>query len=303
MSRAEPRDIPASVRGRLLHISRESGRSFNEVLQDYAIERFLYRVYASPDADRFVLKGAAMLRVWGAHLSRPTRDIDFLGQLERSTDGVAEAVRRCLNFPVSEDGMVFNPDSVRAEEIMSEAQYTGVRCFVDALQWTARVRLHVDVGFGDAVTVGPVRRPYPQLLDFGEPMVIVYVPETAIAEKLHAMLSRGTFNSRMKDFYDVWALAGSREFDGATLATAVDATLRLRDMDSRGAGELFEALIRDPAKLEQWAAFCKKSQLSDAPSFNEAVSLVAAFVVPVLRARASGDEFVGCWQPGGLWRV
>jgi hypothetical protein len=72
------RDLPASVRQRLLNRSRETRRPFQELLAYYAMERFLYRLGQSSYADRFVLKGALMFTVWGARTSSPTKDIDLL---------------------------------------------------------------------------------------------------------------------------------------------------------------------------------------------------------------------------------
>ena len=82
MTRRSPKNIAASVRQRLLDKARETGRPFNEVLQYFAMERFLYRLSKSPYANNFVLKGALMLTVWEAPVTRPTLDIDLLGRID-----------------------------------------------------------------------------------------------------------------------------------------------------------------------------------------------------------------------------
>ena len=85
MSEDEIKNLPASIHQRLINKAEETNRTFNEVLQYYAIERFLYRLSRSPSADRFVLKGALMFTAWGVVGFRATRDIDLLGILSNFT--------------------------------------------------------------------------------------------------------------------------------------------------------------------------------------------------------------------------
>jgi predicted nucleotidyltransferase component of viral defense system len=93
MTKRQYKNIGASIRQRLLSKARETGRSFSELLQYFAMERFLYRLSKSSYADNFILKGALMLTVWKAPLTRPTMDIDFLGRIENSVETLVKVTR------------------------------------------------------------------------------------------------------------------------------------------------------------------------------------------------------------------
>ena len=214
-----------AVRRRLRQRSDELGIDFQQAIQSYATERFLYRLSRSSWAEQFVVKGAVMLRVWDAALARPTQDIDFLGRLENTPDAVRDAVLACLHADASDDGLRFANDVVQA---MLDDRYPGVRARIRGDFAGARFTLRLDVGIGDAVVPPPGWVDYPTLLDQPSPRILAYDPATAVAEKLEAAVSLGLVNSRMKDFYDLWMLAGTLLFDGQTLANAIAATLAAR---------------------------------------------------------------------------
>ena len=213
-----PKNMAASVHARLAEIGRRTGRPFQELLQYYAMERFLYRLSKSPHAASFVLKGALMLRVWDAPMARPTKDIDLLGRLEHSLENGSTVVREVCAVEVEPDGLAFRSATLRSERIREDADYEGVRIRFDGLLARARIAMQLDVGIGDVMVPGPVEIAYPTLLDFPAPRLKGYPRETAIAEKFEAMVKLGALNSRMKDFYDIWLLSRQFDFDGPTLA-------------------------------------------------------------------------------------
>jgi len=132
-----PKNIPASVRQRLLNRAKNDRRPFNELLQYYAMERFLYRLSQSVHADRFILKGALMLRVWRAPELRPTMDIDLLGRTSNEEADIVAQIRGILTVDVEADGLTFDPDSIRAERITEDADYEGIR-FGSWAHWALR---------------------------------------------------------------------------------------------------------------------------------------------------------------------
>ena len=209
------KNLPASVRQRLTNKARETDRPFQEVLQYFAMERFLYRLSRSRHADRFVLKGALMFTAWGAPASRPTKDIDLLARTDNAVEAVTAVMAEVCGQTVDADGLEFDVGSVAGEAIKEDADYPGVRVtFLVTLQ-NARVSMQIDVGFGDVVTPAATMTDYPVLLDFAAPHLLGYPRETVVAEKFEAMTKLGLLNSRMKDFYDLWLLARQFDFDGA----------------------------------------------------------------------------------------
>ncbi|PKQ29985.1 MAG: hypothetical protein CVT60_02550 [Actinobacteria bacterium HGW-Actinobacteria-10] len=190
MSQREIKNIPASVRARLLNEAKASRDSYDQVLQYFAIERFLYRLAQTEWADRLIVKGAIMLRAWGTPLGRPTRDIDFLGNIDNSPEAVERAVRECLAVEYPDDGLVFD-QNVETGEINVMDRYPGVRVVVRGNLDGGTFKLQLDIGIGDAVVPDPEWVEYPTLLDLEAPRVFAYQPVTALAEKFETVVSRG----------------------------------------------------------------------------------------------------------------
>ena len=296
-----PRNVPASVRQRLLNRARSDQRPFNELLQYFAMERFLYRLSQSAHADRFILKGALMLRVWRSPELRPTMDIDLLGRTRNAEADLIAQVREILSVDVEADGLAFDSDAIRTERITEGADYEGIRVrFVGALD-TARVHIQMDIGFGDVVYPEPEASDLPTLLDFPAPRLLCYSRESSIAEKLEAMVKLGMLNSRMKDFYDIWLLSRQFDFDGPELAQAIRLTFERRGTALPSEVEAFtEPFVDD--KQTQWAAFRNRLQQDHVPaSFREITASVGGFLSPVVAALTAGDPAPAHWIATGPW--
>lgn len=164
MTKSRIKNTAASVRQRLLNKARETARPFNELLQYYAMERFIYRLSQSQHSQQFILKGALMFAVWRAPLSRPTMDIDLLGRISNRIDDIVEVVKDVCIQEVEPDGIRFDPGSVVAERIVEDADYEGVRIRFRGYLDTARVSMQLDIGFGDEVIPSPAVMEYPTIL-------------------------------------------------------------------------------------------------------------------------------------------
>lgn len=251
------KNLPASVRARLRAKARETNRPFQEILQYYAMERFLYRLSRSYYCDKFILKGALMLRVWEAPISRPTKDVDLLGQVDNSVETLVQIFRDVCSVKVEADGIIFEPDSLAGEAIIEGADYQGVRIrFLGSLE-NARVHMQVDIGFGDVVVPQPLEVIYPPLLNLPAPRLLGYPRECVIAEKFQSMVFLGTLNSRMKDFYDIWILARQFDYEGPKLTRAVKATFlhRATEIESSPVA-LTPGFAETQSARIGWTAFC-----------------------------------------------
>lgn len=302
MSKHEVKNLPASIQSRLLNQAQASGRPFNELLQYYAIERFLYRLAQSPHARRFVLKGALLFRAWGLPAFRPTRDIDLLGQTSNGIDDLVAIVREICNQEVQADGMFFDPETVSGERIKEDADYEGVRIRFVGLLGKTRVHLQIDIGFVDVVSPAPKKINYPAILPFPEPELRSYPPETVVAEKLQAMIYLGSINSRMKDFYDVWVIANNFEFTGNRLQEAIRKTFKNRDtgIPAELPPAFSEQFARE--KQSQWTAFLKTSAITNAPNQMRIVlTRLQEFTSPIFESIRLKQTFEKKWQAGGLW--
>jgi hypothetical protein len=279
------KNMGASVRQRLLNHAKDSDRPFAEVLQYYAMERFLYRLSVSPHADKFLLKGALLLTAWQAPISRPTMDIDLLGRTDNAIDSIVQLMQEVAQLDVPDDGLAFVITSFSGAAIREDADYSGVRVAFTGLLNAARVHMQIDIGFGDVVTPGPERLTYPTLLDFPAPILSGYSRETVMAEKLQALVQLRMLNTRMKDYFDLWLLSQQPQLNRETLATAIEHTFRNRKMeiDKTPIG-LSPEFGNDPTKQMQWRAFLKRSALTEVPdSLNEVVAELWAFFGPLLQ--------------------
>jgi predicted nucleotidyltransferase component of viral defense system len=276
-------DIAASVRARLLNVAKAQGADFQQVLVRFALERILYRLTQSRHADRFLLKGALLFTLWYDMPHRATRDADLLGFGASDLESVARVFREIADIGV-DDGIVFDPASVLVEEIRKETGYGGVRVLIAGELAKARCKTQIDVGFGDAVTPGPVDSVYPVLLDdLPAPRLRVYPVYTVVAEKLHAIALLGMTNSRMKDYFDLSVLLERETLDIDLLAQAIKATFTRRGttVPAELPVGLTDEFARDASRQALWRAFSKKNELVSEP-LATIVERLRAALEPVL---------------------
>jgi hypothetical protein len=183
MNKISPTNIAASVRERLLNVSRKTGDPFDLVLTRYALERLLYRIGVSPFADRFILKGALLLEIWGGGVHRPTRDLDLVGYGDLSDPQIINLFQEICTTEVEPDGLIFDQDSFSVTDIREDQEYAGKRMLFFAYLAGARIRIQVDVGFGDAVAPPPEEVDYPTILNFPAPRIRAYPMERASSQK------------------------------------------------------------------------------------------------------------------------
>lgn len=298
-----PKNVAASVYQKLLNRARETGRPFDELLQYYAMERVLYRLSQSAHADSFILKGALLFRIWDVPDSRATRDMDFLAFVDNTPDELRRIVQKILTLDVPDDGLAFDLDSVSAVRIKEDADYEGVRITFRGHLGNARLRMQVDVAFGDVVHPEATEHEYPVLLDHPAPVLRSYPPETVIAEKLEAMIHLGSLNSRMKDFYDVWRLSRQQDFIATTLGNAIMQTLENRKTEAILFDDLVQELLDSDSARKQWAAFLRKTNLSAPDAFADLLAELDSFVGPVLNAVLNNVNFDRTWNAPGPWRT
>ena len=298
----QPSDIAASVRARLLNLSRQRNVEFQLVLSDFAIERLLYRLGVSPHVERFVLKGAILFKLWSKDGHRATWDLDLLGSGAGGVANMITVVKDLCSIQ-AEDGIIFDPRSLVAEEIGAANEYEGVRVRLEARLAEARIPMQVDIGFGDVVTPRAVREAYPTLLDHPSPRVLVYSREAVVAEKLEAIISLGVTNSRMKDFFDVYLLASSFAFEGPTLAARATFERRGTPFPEREPLVLTREFLAAPERQTQWRAFLRRGRLAEPPDATEMADALMRFSGPVMAALVRSQPFSAAWPPAGPWTV
>ncbi len=264
---------PRSIRARLLNRARADRVEFQQLLTRFALERLLYRLSISTHRDQFLLKGALLFNLWYSAPHRATRDVDFLGFGSDDLTRLESVFRDLCELAVA-DGIVFDPQSVRAVEIRLHANYGGIRVNLVGTLAGARCPVQADIGFGDAVTPDPEESTYPTLLaDLPTPNLRVYPKPTVIAEKFHAIVELGMENSRMKDYFDLWVLLRDPDIDRSLVAKAIRATFERRQtmIPSDTPIGLSLDFSADALKQSQWRAFATRNGLQ-VPELAEVVA-------------------------------
>lgn len=302
MTGKEIKNVTASVLEKLRNTSKSSGAPFQQVLQLYAMERFLYRIAKSKHAQSVILKGALLLKTIGIPNARPTVDIDMLRKGKADHASLVALIKDCATLEVEADGLALVADSVVAEDIAKDSEYKGTRVLMDARMGNVRLKIQIDFGVGDVMVPGPRMIEYPVFLGGDAISMLAYPIESSIAEKLQAMVALGNANSRMKDFYDVWICSNHLDFNADTLLEAIDATFRNRETPVPA--DEVEPLTSAFAKGHrvQWNAFVRKigeTELID--EFGKIVNDVKVFAMPALHALSGGQRLKKQWKAGRGW--
>lgn len=257
------KDTSSSVRARLLNIAKAEGSDFNAVLVRYGLERMLYRIGQSEYANQFLLKGALLFTLWYDMPHRATRDMDLLGFGDSDLTYIQQIFTKICSIH-TEDGLVFIPESVSVSAIKKDSGYSGARVELFGELAKARVKIQVDIGYGDVVTPEPIDSVYPVLIkDFPAPKIRTYPIYTVIAEKLHAITLLGMTNSRLKDYFDLHILLKNEALNQDILATAIFATFTRRGMAVSNDFPigLTDEFANDISRQSIWLAFLRKNEM------------------------------------------
>jgi hypothetical protein len=301
----EVKNVAASIRQKLLNRARARGEEFQRTLVRYAIERFLYRLSQHAVRERFILKGAMLFITWPQRVFRPTGDLDLLGFGPPDSDSMKKIFLDICMIEDASDGILFEGQTISVEAVREDEKYQGVRITMNAMLGTAIIPMQVDVGFGDNVYPAPKRISFPCLLEgMQAPEILAYPPETVIAEKLEAMVRYGEATSRLKDFYDIWTIAGTFDLDRAVLVEAIRGTFRQRStkIPTEIPFALTLGFVALPEKRKMWEGFLRRNPPAlPPPPFDDLVNELRQFLGPVIEVLSLPETSVGKWSPKTGW--
>lgn len=285
--------------------SDEIKRPFAEVLQYYAMERFLYRLSKTRYADKFILKGGLLFYVWNLPLRRSTRDIDFRGYVSGNRSTLLKIIHEVISVSAPEDGLAFDSQSILVDETQIDVAYQGIRVKLSVLLERTRVSLQIDIGFSDEITLKAETIEYPNILpDQKTVRVKGYPKETVVAEKFHTMIRHAELNSRFKDYYDLWLISETFEFEGQSLQKAIEATFKKRNTELSAEKPI--GLTNEFATTNQtrWNNFLKKMNLETEESmdFANVVEHIWRFLKHPLDASVKKEKSNLNWSPRKKWK-
>lgn len=283
-----------SIKARLKNLAIKEGKQFDYYLMLYFIERLLYRLSISKYSDVFILKGGLFLYTILDENARATKDVDMLAkEISNQLDSIKGIFLEISSIDV-DDGVKFINDSIEVERIKEDADYEGVRVKLLAKLDNTKKILQLDIGFGDAIVPEAKEIEYPSLLKMEKTKVKAYSVESVIAEKFEAMVYLGEFNSRMKDFYDIYSLSKKFDFDGPVLQKAIVATFKKRGVLLNQKPHIFTtAFINSVDKKRQWESFKKRIKFQSEVDFETVMKSIVSFLEPVIEQI---DLFEKCWS-------
>lgn len=276
--------IQDSIKAKLKNRAIQEKRTFNEILTVYALERMLYRLSISEYAKHYVLKGGILLyALYKGDFKRGTADVDLLGYLS-SNDllTIENSFKVIINLPCPEDGIYYDVSTLKVGRINELKKYPGVKVSIECFLSKTKISVQIDIGFGDVVHPKIELIDYPTLLDLPAPIIHTYSKESVIAEKFHAMVSLGYANTRMKDFYDIYALLNSYDFTLETLREAVQLTFLNRHTKLGNVVAFEKDYGSDPYKKRIWTSFIKSKNIESSLELDDVIANILKFLSPVL---------------------
>ena len=288
-------DKAASVLAKLRNKAKASGISYQQCLQLFVQEEFLRKLSKSGYTEFLILKGGLFIYTLTYFESRATIDADFLLRgLSNSVEDVKELIEKILATPTGNDYISMTAKGF--EEISPQRKYRGISAQIIGQIKNVRVPFNVDIGVGDVIVPKAEQRTiHTQLPDFEAPVINTYSLESTIAEKFDAILQRFELTSRMKDFYDIYYLARTFDFDGARLQKAIFETLQNRDTPyDRDSFQRIAALADDEAMQKRWSYFLKNIK-DDTLDFSVVIAGIQTFLEPVFDAVVNEDEWQKQW--------
>ncbi|HVJ49949.1 nucleotidyl transferase AbiEii/AbiGii toxin family protein [Desulfitobacterium sp.] len=289
-------DIGVSVLAKLKNKAKTSGVSYQQCLQLFFQEEFLRRLSASSYAENLVLKGGLFIYTITNFESRATVDIDFLlWHLSNDLERMDSIISEILLVSTGNDFVQF--EAKKMEPIAVHRKYRGVSTQIIGRIKNVRVPFNVDIGVGDVIVPKAEKRMIKtQLEGYESPEILTYSLESTIAEKFDAILQRFELTSRMKDFYDIYYLAYTFDFDGLKLQEAISQTLQNRGTPyERDSFKRVLQLVDDEDMQIKWRYFLKNIRSSEL-DFQTAMNTIKVFLQPVYAAIVDEDEWLKEWR-------
>lgn len=283
-----------SVKARLRNYAQKRGCTFQEALVYYGLERAVYRISLSEYRGHFVLKGGIFLyAVFDCNYARATTDVDLLARrISNSREGMKAVFQKIFSRDI-DDALVFDTDSITVEDITEFKEYHGLHVSIVGYLDRTRIPVSIDIGFGDVIYPEAAEIDFPVMLGMEQPRVNAYTLESAIAEKLEAIIHNGYLNSRYKDFYDIYILTGKYRFSYELLRKAVVETFQNRKTAlPSDTAEFGRGFSEDSVHLTRWNAFLKKKKALVNVSMTDAIERIRVFVSPLITGNVKSK-----WNP------
>ena len=286
----------ASVKDRLKNLCLKTGKTMEEMLVVYGLERTIYRISKSRYVGNFTLKGGIFLyALFDGNFVRTTTDIDLLAQKISNRMEDMNSVFAEIFSMDADDPLRFDLDTLQVIPITEFKDYHGVNVSILAYLDRTRINVSIDVGFGDIIYPERIEMDFPVVLSNESPHIYAYSLYSCVAEKFEAIVSLGYDNSRFKDFYDLYVLIHQYDFDGSELAKAIEETFKHRNTLLNDIAAFEPEFAADPLRQSRWNSFVKKKRAMLPVSLEATIQSIKRFIAPVINALLLKKEFPYLW--------
>lgn len=273
-----------SIKDKLRNQAIKSNKTIQDVYTYYGLERTIYRISISKYAKHFVLKGGIFLyALFDTNYLRATTDIDFLVRAISNSSEEMKMIFKEIFSQQLDDGLVFDLNTLSVTNITEFKEYHGLNVKIMALLDRTQIPITIDIGYGDVIYPDCIEIEFPTLLNNEAPKILAYNIETAIAEKIEAIVSNGFANSRYKDFYDIYVLVNNYKIDTNTLRNAIIETFNNRETKLDKDIEAFKPeFYEDIIHISRWNSFVKKKKTEINVSLEDTVKCIESLLLPII---------------------
>lgn len=285
-----------SVKNRLYNKSKITGKTMQELLIMYCLERTLYRLSISKYADKFTLKGGVLLyALFGGNYARTTADVDLLAEkMSNDVLNMYNVFKEILSVK-ADDPIRYDLESLEVEVITENKKYHGLNVSLLAYLDKTQINISIDIGFDDIIYPTKVKMDYPVILNDYYPSIYVYSIYSCIAEKFEAIVSLGYDNSRLKDFYDIYVIANSFDLKSSELIEAIKETFHHRNTNYNTI-VVFDNDFMDSVTIKRWNSFVKKKKVMINISLEDTINLIRVLLEPIVEVIKNNQDFSKKWN-------
>ena len=285
-----------SVKNRLYDKAKATGKTMQEMLIMYCLERTLYRLSISKYSDKFTLKGGILLyALFDGDYVRTTSDVDLLAEkISNDALNMYDVFREILSVKV-DDPIRYDLHSLKVEAVTENKEYHGLNVSVLSLLDKTQVNISIDIGFGDVIYPNKIKMDYPVILNDDNPSIYVYSLYSCIAEKFEAIVSLGYENSRLKDFYDIYVIANSFDLNSNELVEAIKETFNHRKI-SFNSIVVFDSDFINDVMIKRWNSFIKKKKAMINISLEDTFNLINDLLKPIVDSIRNNQDLSILWN-------
>jgi predicted nucleotidyltransferase component of viral defense system len=269
-----------ALKAKIKNIAKEKAVSAQVILQNYFFERFLDRLSRSPYRENFIIKGGLLIAAMAGLETRSTMDMDATIRFMPLDEEHIKTVINSVCAVTTDDDIFFKINGIT--NIREDNEYGGLRVSLDAIYEKINAPLSVDITAGDVITPSPVKIIFKSLFNDAEQFELwAYNTETILAEKVETILRRSANNTRPRDFYDVYLITKTQNYDMNIFRKALLCTSTYRETTEKikNIPEIINTIKESPFMKQQWEKYRREYSYAKDISFEDTIRTLSELLM------------------------